>query len=282
MAGHRVSLPAVHQCRFLDGTAILRPRAAGAKATARRGVERARHLTVDREPSARPLETGVRDRHCREQRPGVRVRRCTIDVLGRADLDNLSEVHHRHPVRDVANDGQVVGDEEVREPQPALQFVQQVHDTGLDRHVEGRHRLVEHEDLRVEGERPCHADALALATGELVRVPVAVLGIQPDDAQQFRNALCSPGGAVSPMHLERLGNGLVDLPARVERRVRILKDDLHLGAQRSHLLRGEPHQFAAPVPHRARRGFEQLQHAPGGGGLATTALADEAEGLALL
>ena len=42
-------------------------------------------------------------------------------------------------------------------------------------------------------ERTRDADALALATGELVREPVRVLGRQADDAQQLVHALLAPG-----------------------------------------------------------------------------------------
>ena len=93
-----------------------------------------------------------------------------------ADLDDLAEVHHRHPLADVAHHGEVVGDEEVAEAEPLLQVLQQVHDTGLDAHVERRDRLVEHDELRIERQRPGDADALALPTGELVREPAGVVG----------------------------------------------------------------------------------------------------------
>ena len=43
-----------------------------------------------------------------------------------------------------------------------------------------RDRLVEHQRLRLQRERAGDADALPLAAGELVRVAVAVLGVQPD------------------------------------------------------------------------------------------------------
>jgi len=59
---------------------------------------------------------------------------------------------------------QVVGDEQVADAQPLLKVRQQVDDTGLNADVECRHRLVEHDELRVERKRPRDTDALALAT----------------------------------------------------------------------------------------------------------------------
>ena len=54
------------------------------------------------------------------------------DLVAGADLDDLAEVHHRHPVGDVAHHRQVVGDEEVGEAELVLQLLEQVHDAGLD------------------------------------------------------------------------------------------------------------------------------------------------------
>ena len=74
-------------------------------------------------------------------------------------------------------------------PSSLLQVLEQVHDAGLDRHVERGHRLVEHEQVGVERERPGDADALALTAGELVREPVDVLGVQPDERHQLLDPL---------------------------------------------------------------------------------------------
>ena len=71
-----------------------------------------------------------------------------------------------------------------RQPELALQVAQQVEDLRLDRHVERGDRLVGHDQLRLERERAGHADALPLAAGELVRVAVVVLGVQPDAVHQ--------------------------------------------------------------------------------------------------
>ena len=86
------------------------------------------------------------------------------------ELDDLPEVHDRDPVGDVADDGEVVGDEEVGEPELLLQLDEQVQHLRLDRDVERRHRLVGDDELRLQDERAGDPDALALAAAELVRV----------------------------------------------------------------------------------------------------------------
>ena len=103
-----------------------------------------------------------------------------VELVGVGQLDDLAEVHHRDAVAHVAHDGEVVGDEDQRQPELALQVAQQVEDLRLDRHVERGDRLVGDDQLRLERERARDADALALAAGELVRIAVVVLGVEPD------------------------------------------------------------------------------------------------------
>ena len=79
-----------------------------------------------------------------------------------------------------------MGDEQVGQAEAVLQVLEQVDDAGLDRHVEGGDRLVEHEQRRLERQRPGDADPLALPAGELVREPVAVLRVETDQLEQLR------------------------------------------------------------------------------------------------
>src|SRR5215469_12656778 len=68
-----------------------------------------------------------------------------------------------------------------------LQILEQVDDLGLDRDIERRNRFVGDYDLGLERKRTGDADALALAAGELVRVPVVVLGVETNHLQQVLN-----------------------------------------------------------------------------------------------
>ena len=77
---------------------------------------------------------------------------------------------------DVLDDGEIVGDEEVREPELVLQVLQQIDDLRLHGDVERGDRLVEHEELRIRRQRARDADALPLPAGELVRIALAVVG----------------------------------------------------------------------------------------------------------
>ncbi len=148
------------------------------------------------------------------------------------DLDDAPEVHHRDAVRDVLDHREVVRDEDVREAEALLQVLQQVHHLRLHRDVERRHRFVADDELRLDGERARDRDALPLAAGELVRVALRVRRRQADDAQQLGHALALAPG-VQAVQRERLGEHVADRHARVQRRVRVLEDDLHRAALRA-------------------------------------------------
>ena len=71
-----------------------------------------------------------------------------IHATLRPDLDDPPEVHHRHPVRDMPHNRQVVGDEEVGEALLLLQILQQIDDLRLHRNIQRRDRLIAHHKAR--------------------------------------------------------------------------------------------------------------------------------------
>ena len=68
-------------------------------------------------------------------------------------------------------------------------------------------------------ERPRHADPLALTTGELVREPVVVLGVEPDHLHELLDASLAVGALGDAVDGERVPDDRPDPLARVERRV---------------------------------------------------------------
>ncbi len=77
---------------------------------------------------------------------------------------------HVQAVGDLADDPQVVSDEDVADAEVLAQLVEQVEDLGLNRDIECRHRLVAHDQLRPERQRARDRDALALSAGERSRL----------------------------------------------------------------------------------------------------------------
>ena len=91
------------------------------------------------------------------------------DGLRAPELHQPAEVEHGDAVGEVADDAEVVRDEEVGDAALRLQLDEQVEDRRLHRHVERRGRLVADDELRVAGERPRDRDALLEPAGKLRR-----------------------------------------------------------------------------------------------------------------
>ena len=208
--------------------------------------------------------------------------RGTVDLLTCALLDDLAQVHHRDLVTEVPDHAQVVGDEHERDAEVAAQVLQQVHHLGLDGHVQRGHRLVGDDHLRLHRERAGDADALPLAAGELVRVPVVVLGVQADPLQQ----LLDPVELLAPLdqvvHPQRGADDVAHRLPRVQGAVRVLEDDLQLPPERAQIPLLQPRDVGAleqDLP--GRRGQQPGDH-PAGGRLAAAGLADQAQARARL
>jgi hypothetical protein len=90
-------------------------------------------------------------------------------LVGRRHLDDLAQIHDGDAVADVANDVEIVGDENERKPEFLAQLLEQIDDLRLDRGVERGDRLIGDDELRPHGERPGDAYALTLPAAQRVR-----------------------------------------------------------------------------------------------------------------
>src|SRR5947199_2231158 len=242
-------------------------------------VDRAWHVALQQDPLA--LHGRVRDGYGGEERLGVRMLRVRVELLGRSDLDDLPEVHDGNARRDVLDDGQIVGDEEVGEPELRLEVLEQVDDLGLDGHVQGRDGLVRDDERRARRGRARDADALALTAGELVRVPTQVVSRQADGVEELDDALFPqlPRRGELVDH-EGLADDRPDRHSRIQRRVRVLEDDLHLLAERAQRALVQRGDVLALEGDLARGRLDQSQDRAAGGGLAAARLAHEPQRLA--
>lgn len=59
------------------------------------------------------------------------------DLRTRADFDDLSKIHHRHPVADALDNRHIMADEKEGDFELFLQIHQQIADLRLDRHIKG-------------------------------------------------------------------------------------------------------------------------------------------------
>ena len=200
--------------------------------------------------------------------------------VGRADLDHLAEIHHRHPVADEADHVEIVADEQVGEVELLLEVHQQVQHLGLHRFIQGRDRLIKHDEAWLEGERTSDVHALALAAGEFVRVAGGkARGLQPHPGEQAAGAL--DGLALRhTVHPRPEGDRALDGHARVEGGVAVLEH--HLGL-RPEIAQGQRPAADALSVEQQVAGIvgDQAHDEPGRGGLAAARFADDPEGLAL-
>ena len=126
----------------------------------------------------------------------------------------------------------------MRQAVAGLQVLEQVEHLGLHAHVEGRHRLVADDQLRVEHEGAGDADALALAARELVGPAVGGhRRVDADVLEHLAPTLASRSALVPTLQiLSGSMHDVADLAARVQRRDRVLEDHLHVRAQLAHRL----------------------------------------------
>ena len=68
-------------------------------------------------------------------------------------------------------------DEDVREPECALQIGQKFYDLHLYRHIKCRNGLVADDEFWLARESSRYRDTLTLTTGKLVRITINVLGL---------------------------------------------------------------------------------------------------------
>src|SRR5678815_5914156 len=98
------------------------------------------------------------------------MQRRRIEIARGRDLDDAPEIHHGDAPADVLDHREIVRDEQVGETELRLQVFQQIDDLRLDRHVEGRYRLIAHDQLRLDRECARYAYTLALSAGEFGRI----------------------------------------------------------------------------------------------------------------
>jgi hypothetical protein len=157
-----------------------------------------------------------------------------------------------------------VRNEHHRQAKLQLQLLHQVQHLSLNGYVEGGYRFVGDDQFGLYGECAGNADALALPSGELVRIAACVFRPQADAAKQLRNALltcCAPGEAVG---VDGLADDVSDAHARVEAGIGILKDDLQTPAIGTQLLFRQLKQIDA-IENRLAAGrlYEPQDAAPG-------------------
>ena len=265
---------------ILLGADLLRLPTACPESASRGRVRGARNVALEHDPLALAAQVRGLDRNGREKRLRVRVHGRLVELLSSPDLHDPPEVHHRDAVGNVSDDREVVRNEDVGEPEIVLKLCDEIHDLCLNRDVERRDRLVEHDHLRVERECPRDTDSLSLSTRELVGKAVSVLGTQADGPKELLHATTALGATVELVDPKRLGDDLAHRHPRVQRRVRVLEDDLDVASDRTHLAARKRCDVLAVEDDPAGRRLEELDDGSAERRLAAAGFTDDPERLA--
>ena len=150
------------------------------------------------------LHVGVGQRSGPEQGVGVGMGGMLIDRGCLAVLHDAASVEHQDAMRNVAHHGKIVRDEQVAEPEGALQASEQVQHLGLRREVQRAHRLVTDNKSRRDHQRSGDGYPLALATRELSRVVIGGIAGETDAPEHGCHPFCGLGLAGRTMGPEGL------------------------------------------------------------------------------
>src|SRR6516164_7152305 len=173
--------------------------------------------------------------------------------------------------------------EDKSQMQPGLQFEQQVQDLRLHRDIKRGDRFIRNHQAGTGRERARNADALALTSAEGMWETVHELRPEPDQPQQFGDALAAASDAVDQ---KRFADIVEQCHARIERAERILEDHLYLAPERLELRAGHRGQidhlpYAGMIQNLTGRRLDRAQDRTRYGRLAAARFTDEPERFAL-
>ena len=201
------------------------------------------------------------------------------DLLGGADLLDAAVAHHGDAVPQAHGLVEVVGDEQDRLAELALQVDELVLHLPADERVERGEGLVHEQDVGLGGQGPGQAHALAHPSGELAGL-VAAPALQAHHGQ----GLLGPAlalGAPHSLDLQAVGGVLPHRPVRQEGEV--LEDHGHaLAAQLAQLRLRDVRQVLPVEGHAAGRDGQQAVDHADEGGLPGARQAHDHEDLALV
>ena len=206
-----------------------------------RGDVRGRHVVASpfRSDGARSTRGDLRHgrasdapRDGGDERPGVGMLRSLEDLERVARFHELAVAQDVHSLGEVPDHGEIVGDEDDREP-AAAEAVEEVEKLRLRALVDRGGRLVGDEDGRPCGKGAGDARPLALTAGQLAGLLAGVVGADAHSREELQRPRASLGRRGLVVESAGLGNGRQRRHPRVETAVRILKHHLHFAAHRT-------------------------------------------------
>ncbi|KOX92638.1 hypothetical protein AMS69_14965 [Haloarcula rubripromontorii] len=103
------------------------------------------------------------------------------------DFDEFASIHYRDPISEEPDDVEVMGDKYVADTELLLYVCEKRKDSRLCGHIESGHWLIKHDYIGVVCNSSGESDALYLAAGEFLRIPVSDFWREINTAQQLSN-----------------------------------------------------------------------------------------------
>ena len=100
------------------------------------------------------------------------VLRAGNDLIPITDLDDTALLHHRDTITEMIDDGQVMADKQIRHAIFVLKILQKIEDLRLNGNIQRGGRLVADDEFRLEGQSAGDGNALSLASGKLMGIPI--------------------------------------------------------------------------------------------------------------
>ena len=152
--------------------------------------------------------------------------RAVEDAVGRAALDDHAVLHHEHAVAQVADDAEVVRDEEVAHARDSR--CRSTSRSRICAWIETSSADTASSSTITDGPRGQRArdgDPLTLAAGEAEREPVEHRVGEADLREQLEHALAPRRRGAETLAAKGVEQDALDVPARVERAQRVLVHD---------------------------------------------------------
>src|SRR5438105_2641597 len=171
--------------------------------------------------------TALKFRHRVEERLGIRMERVGQQLGRLGKFDDLPGVHHNDAISNVADDAEIVCDQQDTHSQFLLELAQQFDDLRLDCYIKSGGRFVGDQQLRPGCQGHRDHDPLLHAAGQLVWV-IANSRFGCRNADQFEQANdFVVGRTVGPVQFERFLDLIANPENWIKRAAWLLEDITH-------------------------------------------------------
>lgn len=177
-----------------------------------------------------PFFFGTDTRDGRQQRLGVRMKRRREDLVCLTGLTQFPEVHYPYFMRNVLHNGEIVTDKQQGDLEVSLQIEEEIEDGGLHTHIEGADRFIADDKLRIRCKCPGDADPLFFTAGQLIWKARTIVFPESDHFQKLGDAVLQLRFLSIFVKSERASQNFAYGFFGIQRRVRVLKDDLDVFA----------------------------------------------------